>query len=288
MRDFAPHRRFLDQGLVLFDLRNTRPSAVLRMVIKFGRLKYHLACNDRVYKFIRNFVSSPLPSKQVLNLPADRWQLNTKLPPFDMANIPVLQNQPCQFAFQPIVDPARGNISSLEALIRGPDGGSPQDYFSTIPEHKLHEADLASKGWALAMARRLGIGNHKVAINLLPMSLVKIPGAVNILLDHIKRNQLDPEQVIVEVTEDEVICMTNLRLRFVSYVLRELVWRSTILVPDLPVCHYLPSFSRTNRRSTGVSSPISICTGRSRLSSKLLSIAVLRCKLPPWRKASKK
>jgi hypothetical protein len=58
MRDFAPHRRFLDQGLVLFDLRNTRPSAVLRMVIKFGRLKYHLACNDRVYKFIRNFVSS--------------------------------------------------------------------------------------------------------------------------------------------------------------------------------------------------------------------------------------
>lgn len=55
------------------------------------------------------------------------------------------------------------------------------------------------------MARRLGIGNHKVAINLLPMSLVKIPGAVNILLDHIKRNQLDPEQVIVEVTEDEMI-----------------------------------------------------------------------------------
>ncbi|XWJ89850.1 diguanylate phosphodiesterase [Phytobacter ursingii] len=205
MRDFAPHRRFLDQGLVLFDLRKTKPSAVLRRVIKFGRLKYHLACNDRVYKFIRNFVSSPLPSKQILTLPADRWQLNTKLPPFDLANIPVLQNQPCQFAFQPIVDPARGNISSLEALIRGPDGGSPQDYFSTIPEHKLHEADLASKGWALAMARRLGIGNHKVAINLLPMSLVKIPGAVNILLDHIKRNQLDPEQVIVEVTEDEVI-----------------------------------------------------------------------------------
>lgn len=152
------------------------------MVIKFGRLKYHLARNDRVYKFIRNFVASPLPSKHVLNYPAERWRLNTTLPPFELANVPILHNQPCQFAFQPIVDPARGNISSLEALIRGPDGGSPQDYFSTIPEHKLHEADSASKGWALAMARRLGIGNHKVAINLLPMSLVKIPGAVNILL----------------------------------------------------------------------------------------------------------
>lgn len=112
MRDFAPHRRFLDQGLVLFDLRNTRPSAVLRMVIKFGRLKYHLARNDRVYKFIRNFVASPLPSKHVLNYPAERWRLNTTLPPFELANVPILHNQPCQFAFQPIVDPARGNISS--------------------------------------------------------------------------------------------------------------------------------------------------------------------------------
>lgn len=205
MRDFAPHRRFLDHGLVLFDLRANKTSSVMRTIIKFGTLKHHLASNDRVYKFIRNFISSPMPVKHVENISVRDWCLNTKVPPFEMANVPLLKNQPCQFAFQPIIEPSRGNISSLEALIRGPDGGSPHDYFSTIPGHKLHEADLASKGWALAMARRLGIGNHKVAINLLPMSLVKIPGAVNILLDHITRNHLDPEQVIVEVTEDEVI-----------------------------------------------------------------------------------
>lgn len=205
MRDFAPNRRFLDHGLVLFDLRANKPGLVLRSIIKFGTLKYHLACNDRVYKFIRNFVASPMPKPMTKKITPDRWRLDTRMSPFENERVPVRENQPCQFAFQPIIEPLRGNISSLEALIRGPNGGSPQEYFSTIPSHKLHEADLASKGWALAMARELGIGNHKIAINLLPMSLVKIPGAVNILLDHIKRNKLDPEQVIVEVTEDEVI-----------------------------------------------------------------------------------
>ncbi len=205
LRDFAPNRRFLNQGMVLFDLRIDKPGVVLRSVIKFGTLKYHLACNDRVYKFIRNFVSAPKPKPRVKNVIPDRWRLDTKNSPFENVTVPLLDNQPCQFAFQPIIEPVRGNISSLEALIRGPNGGSPQEYFSTIPSHKLHEADLASKGWALAMARQLGIGNHKIAINLLPMSLVKIPGAVNILLEQITRNKLDPEQVIVEVTEDEVI-----------------------------------------------------------------------------------
>ncbi|MGK9175387.1 diguanylate phosphodiesterase [Yokenella regensburgei] len=205
MRDFAPKRRFLNHGLVLFDLRTNKPSVVLRSILRFGTLKYHLACNDRVYKFIRNFVSAPLPKSLVKNVTPARWRLDTRVSPFENMSVPVLANQPCQFAFQPIIETLRGNISSLEALIRGPNGGSPQEYFATIPGHKLHEADLASKGWALAMARQLGIGNHKIAINLLPMSLVKIPGAVNILLDHITRNKLDPEQVIVEVTEDEVI-----------------------------------------------------------------------------------
>ncbi|WP_044175783.1 diguanylate phosphodiesterase [Phytobacter massiliensis] len=205
LRDFAPERRFRGRGLVLFDLRQNKPGVALRTILKFGTLKYHLARHDRVYKFIRDFIATPASERRVETFSAARWRLESKASPFAAIGLPLQENQPCQFAFQPIVDPGRGTISSLEALIRGPDGGSPQDYFASIPEQKLHEADLASKGWALAMARQLGIGNHKVAVNLLPMSLVKIPGAVDILLGHITRNHLDPEQVIVEVTEDEVI-----------------------------------------------------------------------------------
>ncbi len=205
MRDFAPQRRFLNHGLVLFDLRDNKPGQVLRSILRFGTLKYHLVRNDRVYKFIRNFLSSSQNRTPEKVITPGRWSLNNKKPPFINISAPPQDNQPCQFAFQPIIEPLRGNISSLEALIRGPNGGSPMEYFATIPLNKLHEADLMSKGWALAMVRQLGIGNHKIAINLLPMSLVKIPGAVDILLDHITRNKLDPGQVIVEVTEDEVI-----------------------------------------------------------------------------------
>jgi len=205
LRDYAPRRRFVDRGMMLFDLCSMTAPAVLRAILRFGTLKYQLASNDRVYKFIRNFIASPKSNGGIRNTEPEQWSFTIKSPPFANASAPITEGQPCQFAFQPIIEPLRGNISSLEALIRGPNGGSPQEYFATIAPNKLHEADLASKGWALAMASRLGIGNHKVAINLLPMSLVKIPGAVDILLNHITRNHLNPGQIIVEVTEDEVI-----------------------------------------------------------------------------------
>lgn len=205
LRDFAPRRRFVDRGMVLFDLRTVQPAAVLRAVLRFGMVRYNQASSDRAYKFIRNFISSANNNGGVRNTSPDEWRFTRKASPFSQETLPMLEGQPCQFAFQPIIEPLRGKISSLEALIRGPDGGSPQDYFASIAPEKLHEADLASKAWALAMARRIGIGNHKIALNLLPMSLVKIPGAVDMLLGHIARNKLSPGQIIVEVTEDEVI-----------------------------------------------------------------------------------
>lgn len=205
LRDFAPRRRFVDRGMVLFDLRVMKPAAALRAILRFGTLRYQLASIDRVYKFIRNFIASQNNNDRVRSTSPEHWCFVCKTPPFTSTNVTVFNDQPCQFAFQPIIEPLRGNISSIEALIRGPNGGSPLEYFSSIAPDKLHEADLASKAWALAMASRMGIGNHKVAINLLPMSLVKIPGAVDILLSQITRNNLDPGQIIVEVTEDEVI-----------------------------------------------------------------------------------
>jgi len=160
LRDYAPRRRFVDRGMMLFDLCAMTAPAVLRAILRFGTLKYQLASNDRVYKFIRNFIASPKSNGGVRNTGPEQWSFTIKTSPFNNVSAPITEEQPCQFAFQPIIEPLRGNISSLEALIRGPNGGSPQEYFATIAPNKLHEADLASKGWALAMARRLGIGNH--------------------------------------------------------------------------------------------------------------------------------
>lgn len=139
----------------------------------------------------------------------ESWGFLSEAPPFTSPPEQSFLGQPCQFALQPIIESLRGQISSFEALIRGPKGESPQDYFASIPPDKLHETDLSSKAWAwawaLALAKNINIGSHKISINLLPMSLVKVPNAVDILLEQIDRNGLVPEQVIVEVTEDEVI-----------------------------------------------------------------------------------
>lgn len=59
------------------------------------------------------------------------------------------------------------------------------------------------------MAAALNLGTQTLSVNLLPMTLVNVPGAVSFLLDAIKTNGLVPEQVIVEFTENEIISRTD-------------------------------------------------------------------------------
>jgi len=107
------------------------------------------------------------------------------------------------------VEPTEGKISSLEALIRGNDGGSPERFFNALDQDKVYEVDLLTKAYAFALAEKIDIGDHKIAINLLPMSLVNVPHAVDFLMDQILAHGLQPEQVVIEVTENEMISGFN-------------------------------------------------------------------------------
>jgi EAL domain-containing protein (putative c-di-GMP-specific phosphodiesterase class I) len=105
------------------------------------------------------------------------------------------------------LSPRKGR-SALEALIRGNDGGSPEHFFSTVDPDNIYEVDLQTKAYAFALAEKLGIGSHKIAVNLL-MSLVNVPNAVEFLVDRDKKHGLQPEQVVIEVTENEMISGFN-------------------------------------------------------------------------------
>ncbi|WP_130834159.1 diguanylate phosphodiesterase [[Erwinia] mediterraneensis] len=205
MRDYAPKRRFGNLGMELFDLRHHPQDSLLAAILAKGTAKYHLTYDDRVLKYIRTFVEGHWKEQLWTSASAHEWQFIPETAPFLAPDPALFNSQPCQFALQPIVDPLRRRISSLEALIRSADGGAPADYFSSIAKEKIYEADLYAKSWALALANKIGRGNHVISINLLPMSLVMVPNAVDILLEQIARHHLVPEQVIVEVTEDEVI-----------------------------------------------------------------------------------
>ena len=205
MRDYAPRRRFANVGMVLFDLQRETPEAILASVLRYGKLESYLATDDRVFKFIATFAHTTRQAQTSTRFNASHWALEPKTPSFHPPSPLPWPGQMCQFALQPIIEPLGRTISSLEALVRTNSGGSPEHFFSAIPDDKIYEVDLQTKAYVFALAQKIGIGHHKIAINLLPMSLVYIPGAVEFLLEKIAEYGLSPEQIIVEVTENEVI-----------------------------------------------------------------------------------
>lgn len=208
MRDYGPRRRFENVGMLLFDLQTQSPKEVLQSVLNYSKLDSYLTSDDRVFKFIQTFITGKRPALSGARYIPEKWTLSPEVFPFG-EHLGLMANQTCQFALQPIVEPSEGKISSLEALIRGNDGGSPEHFFSTLDPDKIYEVDLQTKAYAFALAEKLGIGSHKIAVNLLPMSLVNVPNAVEFLVSEIKKHGLQPEQVVIEVTENEMISGFN-------------------------------------------------------------------------------
>nr|WP_249434773.1 diguanylate phosphodiesterase [Enterobacter chengduensis] len=204
MRDYGPRRRFENVGMLLFDLQTQSPKAVLQSILNYSKLESYLTSDDRVFKFIQTFITGQRPLLAEGRNDPTKWTLDPETLPFGEP-LGLIAGQACQFAFQPIVEPSEGKISSLEALIRGNDGGSPEQFFRALDPETLYLVDLQTKAYAFALAEKLGIGSHKIAVNLLPMSLVNVPGAVEFLVDQIKNHGLQPEQVVLEITENEMI-----------------------------------------------------------------------------------
>ncbi|WP_345829988.1 diguanylate phosphodiesterase [Erwinia sp. HDF1-3R] len=203
MRDFGPSRRFGKVGMELFDLRKYGRDSVLQAVLDKGTSKYQLTYNDRALQFLRTFVEAR-ERENYFEIPsADLWDFIQE-EGVEPETVPLnIGTEAWSFAFQPIIDPFARQIVSYEALIRTVEGGSPDDYFAPLPREEVYKADLRSKASAFALARKLNIQQQTLSINLLPMSLVSEPDAVEFLLQQILANGLVPEQVVVEVTEND-------------------------------------------------------------------------------------
>ncbi|ORM68285.1 diguanylate phosphodiesterase [Pantoea rwandensis] len=205
MHDFAPTRRFGNLGMELFDLREHDKATVLQAVLDKGTSRYQLTYDDRALQFLRTFVIAR-DKENYFEIPAaNTWEFIADEPASTLQDDIMASLQDCHFAFQPIIDPFARRVASYEALIRTPNGGSPSEYFSAFGGEAIYHADIQSKKLAFQLASALGIGDHSLSINLLPMSLVTVPNAVEFLLAEIEANGLVPEQVIVEVTENEII-----------------------------------------------------------------------------------
>lgn len=203
--DYASARRFGKTGMELFDLREYDRDEVLQAVLDKGTSKYQLFYNDRALKFLRTFIEATEKENYFEIPPADSWVFIPDKKGAHIESVVADNTADCSFAFQPMVDPFAQKILSTEALLRTPGGDSTATYFAGLSGKALYEADLNSKKVAFAMASSLKLGEQSISVNLLPMTLVMIPDAVDFLLREIQTNGLVPEQVTVEFTESEVI-----------------------------------------------------------------------------------
>ncbi|NEG82404.1 diguanylate phosphodiesterase [Pantoea agglomerans] len=205
LRDYAPARRFGHVGMELFDLRLHDKETVLEAVLAKCTTKYQLTYADRALQFLRTFVEAR-EKENYFEIPAaSGWTFIRDESEQREGNASLVAADEVSFAFQPIVDPFACEIVSLEALLRGPQGEPPLDYFDRLSREQLYQLDLRSKKIAFAQAKQLGIEGMTLSINLLPMTLVEVPDAVPFLLDEIAAQGLVPEQIMVEFTENEII-----------------------------------------------------------------------------------
>jgi EAL domain-containing protein (putative c-di-GMP-specific phosphodiesterase class I) len=203
--DYSRSRRFGKVGMELFDLRKYDRNAVLQTVLDKGTSRFQLIYNDRALQFFRTFVEESEKENYVEIPPGDYWEFIADTSAASVRQLSASPDGACNFAFQPIVDPLARDVVSLEAFIRTSGGELAQTWLDQQPGDEIYEADLKSKSVAFAMASQLGLGEQSLSINLLPMTLVNVPNAVEYLLQEIEANGLVAEQIVVEFSENEVI-----------------------------------------------------------------------------------
>ncbi|MCS3431974.1 diguanylate phosphodiesterase [Klebsiella sp. BIGb0407] len=203
MRDYSAYRRFSATGMTLFELQKIDTEALADEL-------HHMSHNrdlpdDRVFRFLKRFIAQGGWYRLSQDFNPAKWQMVSNNCSRKLSAQFLAAKNICTFAFQPIVEPMSGKVSSFEALIRSPEGKSPEELFASVPPESLYTFDLETKAIALQQAGQILRTDEKISINLFPGSLYTIPGSVALLVEHIKQANLRPDQVIIEVLETELI-----------------------------------------------------------------------------------
>jgi EAL domain-containing protein (putative c-di-GMP-specific phosphodiesterase class I) len=205
MRDYSAYRRFSDIGMTLFDLQKIDKKALVDEILHLNQVQNRDLPDDRVFRFIKRFIDQGGWYRSSEDFKPSQWMMVSNEYSRQITPHTSGQTNICTFAFQPIVEPITGQISSFEALIRSPEGKSPEELFASISSELLYAFDLESKAIALQQAGHMLRTEEKISINLFPGSLYTIPGSVALLSEQIRQANLRPDQVIIEVLETELI-----------------------------------------------------------------------------------
>jgi EAL domain-containing protein (putative c-di-GMP-specific phosphodiesterase class I)/GGDEF domain-containing protein len=112
------------------------------------------------------------------------------------------------FLFQPIIHARDRAVIGYEALVRGP-SDSPLHSPSMLFEAAAREGvvpDLDRLCFELAVARRTELGlPGRLFVNLTPQGLLSFRGRTADVADILRRNDVPPEAVVIELTEQAIL-----------------------------------------------------------------------------------
>ncbi len=108
------------------------------------------------------------------------------------------------YAFQPIVDIANRLPYAYEALLRGAHNEPAGVILGPLDETAIEAIDQIARPRAIALAARLGL-RTRLHLNFQPRSLASSSAVIEETLAVANRYGFDNEQVVLEVTENQVI-----------------------------------------------------------------------------------
>ena len=108
-------------------------------------------------------------------------------------------------AYQPIIDTHNNSVFAFEVLLRGPSGNAPIDVLRQLRDDELEPFDHFSRSKAIERFVD-SLPNQRLSFNFTIDALTKNQGYFfDRLLRSLEEYKVDPSQVIVEITEGDVI-----------------------------------------------------------------------------------
>lgn len=108
------------------------------------------------------------------------------------------------FAYQPIIHMGKRCIYSYEALIRGLNNEPAGEILQQVSPAEMYYFDETCRVQALELAVYLGL-SRRLNLNLLPVSAHTSPTAISSVLAAAERLHVNPEQIVLEILEREII-----------------------------------------------------------------------------------
>jgi EAL domain-containing protein (putative c-di-GMP-specific phosphodiesterase class I) len=120
---------------------------------------------------------------------------------------------PFSMAFQPIVDVYTGKAFAYEALVRGERGESAGSILDQVTKANRYAFDQSCRVKAILLAAQLGLSDTgaQLSINFMPGAVYSPAACIQLTLATAREVGFPCDQIIFEITEEEVVDRAHLR-----------------------------------------------------------------------------